>query len=370
VEGVGSLNKLDPSEDNKSDVGIVEEDIQDISRRTNERLRALRGSTVLVAGGGGFLPSFFLDVLAYANDHFLDPACRIVCVDNFITGLPTRISHLQSRPDFEFITHDIARPLELDHAVDYVVHAASIASPPLYRKYPLQTVDVNVQGTRNLLELSRRNIAKSFLYLSSSEIYGDPTPDAIPTPETYRGYVSSTGPRACYDESKRLAETLCMIYFHEFGVPVKIVRPFNVYGPRLSLDDGRVIPDFIRDALRGNPITLFSDGKTTRSFCYVTDAVTAMLLLLLSDYNGQVFNVGNDEEVTIEFVARRINAVAGNTTGIRLVESDDERYLLDNPRRRCPDLTLLKQSICWKPAVELSQDLQRAIQWQLDEQTT
>jgi dTDP-glucose 4,6-dehydratase/UDP-glucuronate decarboxylase len=352
---------------NEGTAGIVEQDLDDICKRIGARLPALSGLTLLVAGGGGFLPSYILDAVAYANDHFLDRPCQLVCVDNFITGLPERMAHLQIRPDFHFIHHDIIKPLALDQGIDYIIHAASIASPPLYRKYPLQTIDVNVLGTRNLLDLSRQKNVKSFLYLSSSEIYGDPVPEAIPTPESYLGNVSCTGPRACYDESKRLAETLCMIYHREFGVPVNIVRPFNVYGPRLRLDDGRVIPDFLKDALSGHAITSFSDGKATRSFCYISDAVTAMLLLLLSDCRGETFNVGNDEEVTIESVAGQINALFGNRPGIGYAKNADIHYLSDNPRRRCPDLNKLKHEIPWKPMVDLRQGLQRTVRWYLDQ---
>jgi dTDP-glucose 4,6-dehydratase/UDP-glucuronate decarboxylase len=347
-------------------VGIVEEDVRDVCKRAGNHLESLSGSTLLVAGGGGFLPSYILDAVVYANDHLLSRPCQLVCVDNFITGLPERVAHLEIRPDVHFIRHDITTPLSIDQGIDYIIHAASIASPPLYRKYPLQTIDVNVLGTRNLLDLSRQKGVRGFLYLSSSEVYGDPSADAIPTPESYLGNVSCTGPRACYDESKRLAETLCMVYHREFGIPVNIVRPFNVYGPRLRLDDGRVIQDFLNDALNGRPITLYSDGMATRSFCYISDAVTAMLLLLLSNYRGDAFNVGNDEEVTIGVVAQRINDLFDGKPGISFARSGDVHYLSDNPQRRCPDLNKVKHAIPWKPVVSLRPGLQRTVQWHLE----
>lgn len=349
--------------DNQGLWSMVEDDVREIIERTAQGLRALEGATILVAGGSGFLSSYILDALAYANDHLWGDPCRLICVDNLSTGVSARVAHLEARPDFEFIHHDIVSPLAIDVPVDYIVHAAGLPSPPVYRKYPLQTIDVNVMGTRNLLELSREKAVKSFLYLSSSEIYGDPTHDATPTPEEYRGNVSCTGPRACYDESKRLAETLCMIYHHDFGVPVKIVRPFNVYGPRLRLDDGRVIADFISHALSGGPITLYSDGKATRSFCYISDAVAAMLLLLVSDYDGEAFNVGNDEEVTIGLVADEVNALFGGKPGLQLGKSMEADYLTDNPIRRCPSLTKLKHAIPWEPQVRLHEGLLRTVQW-------
>jgi dTDP-glucose 4,6-dehydratase/UDP-glucuronate decarboxylase len=344
-------------------VDIVQEDIEDICRRVGEPLHALANASLLVAGGGGFLPSYFLDVVAYANEFLLEHPCRLLCVDNFITGVPARVEHLRDRPYFHFLHHDITQPLATDEPIDYVIHGASIASPPVYRKYPLQTVDVNVLGTRNLLELSHQKRVRSFLYMSSSEVYGDPPASAIPTTETYRGNVSPLGPRACYDESKRLAEALCMIYFHEYGVPVKVVRPFNVYGPRLRLDDGRIIPDLLREALQGKPLTLYSDGKATRSFCYIGDAVTASLLLLLSAHNGEVFNVGNDQELSIESLAREVIAVVGERLEVRFGRHTDAQYLADSPRRRCPDLTKIKRAIGWAPVTGLHEGLQRTVQW-------
>ena len=341
----------------------IEEDILDVCDRVGEALQGLSGSTILAAGGGGFIGSFFLDVIAYASDHILEQPATLVCVDNYQTGMPDRVAHLRDSDNFVFRRHDITEPLDLGHDVDYIIHMASIASPPRYRENRLPTVDVNVLGTRNLLELARQHSVKSFLYLSSSEVYGDPSPDALPTPETYPGNVSFTGPRACYDESKRLAECLCAIYYEQFGLPVKVVRPFNVYGPRLNLDDGRVMPDFIRNALDGNPIELYSDGRATRSFCYISDAVAASLLLLLSSNNGEPFNVGNDEEITIERLAQEVSLAFDDHPNVQFASSKDPDYLVDNPQRRCPDLTKVKQAIPWEPTVMLREGIRRTIQW-------
>jgi UDP-glucuronate decarboxylase len=258
-----------------------------------------------------------------------------------------------------FIERDLVQGLELEERVDYVVHAASIASPSWYRQHPLETIDVNVVGTRRLLELAREHEVEGFVYLSSSEIYGDPPPDKVPTTEDYWGHVSSTGPRSCYDESKRLAESICMTYFRLYGTPVKLIRPFNVYGPRLRLDDGRVIPDFLSDALNGRPITLYSDGLVTRSFCYITDFVTALILLLVADVVGEAYNVGNDREVTIRNVAESVAKLPGDGPGIRFASSDDPDYLTDNPNRRSPDLRKTKATIDWSPIVALEEGLRR-----------
>jgi UDP-glucuronate decarboxylase len=340
-------------------------DIEEIAQRTRERLKLLAGTKLLVVGGGGFLPGWVLDVVAYANDEILDRPCTLICVDNFSTSAAERLRHLEGKAWFRLLSQDIRRPLEIERElkIDYLVHGASIPSPSTYRKRALETLEVNAQGTRHLLEFARWRGVRSFVYLSSSEVYGDPPAENIPTPETYTGNVSFTGPRACYDESKRLAETLCSIYHRDYGMPVKIVRPFNVYGPRLRLDDGRVITDFIRDALNGGAITVLSDGRVTRSFCYISDAVTAILMLLLSDLNGEAFNVGNSEEISIAALADAINELFERKPGVRYATSSDPDYLRDCPHRRCPDLTKLRNSIHWSPKMSLREGLQRTIQW-------
>ncbi|HWB00147.1 MAG TPA: NAD-dependent epimerase/dehydratase family protein, partial [Pirellulales bacterium] len=195
----------------------------------------------------------------------------------------------------------------------------------------------------------------------SSEIYGDPDPAAIPTPETYRGIVSCTGPRACYDESKRLGETLCVTFWQQFGTPVKIIRPFNVYGPGQRLDDKRIIPDLLSAALQRQPIVLHSDGRATRSFCYATDFLSGMLHVLMSNESGEAFNVGNDEEVTIRQVAEVASRLdASGALPIEFRVSGDSQYLVDNPQRRCPDLSKMRQAFPWQPCVPVAEGLARA----------
>lgn len=345
-------------------------DVDAIIRGMPDRLNALRGSTLLVTGASGFLCSYFVETVAVLNDSFLTPACTVLAVDNFRTGLPDRLGALDGRKDIHFVQHDVTRPLHLSHHVDWVIHGASIASPTFYRRYPLETIDVNVTGTRHLLELARQSAVRGLLYLSTSEVYGDPDAAHIPTPEDYHGNVSCTGPRACYDESKRLGETLCMTYHQLFGVPVKIVRPFNVYGPGQRLDDGRIIPDLMRAVVQRQPIVLYSDGRATRAFCYVTDAIRAMWHVLLSDVRGVVFNVGNDErEVSIWNLARLMRRVARcPELSIERRVSTDAHYLTDNPQRRCPDLRRLRSQFDWRPEVSLARGLARTLRWYLAEQ--
>ena len=337
---------------------VVEEDLDCIGTDASPAFQQVAGKTVLVTGAAGFLMSYVVDALVHANDRFSEP-CRVVAADNGIVSDWQRLSHLYERSDVVLVEADVAEGVPSDEHFDYIVHGASIASPSLYRRYPLETIDVNVMGTRRLLEVAREHGSR-FLLLSSSEVYGDPPSDRVPTTEDYWGNVSPTGPRAPYDESKRLAETLCATFHRQFGVPAVIVRPFNVYGPRLSLEDGRVIPDFLRDALEGKPISLLSDGSPTRSFCYVSDFVTALMLLLVRGNPGEAYNVGNDEEVSMRELAQLVAELAGGP-GVRFGGSPDRDYLTDNPSRRCPDLRKTRASIAWGPRVQLRDGLTRTL---------
>jgi len=348
---------------------IILEDVEKIAGELEPVLRALSGTTLLVTGGSGFLCSYFLDTIAYLNDHAWARPCHMICVDNLKSGHAQRITHLLTREDFRFIEADISRPVNEISQVDWIIHGASIASPTFYRLHPLETINVNVDGTRQMLELARQHEVRSMLYLSSSEIYGDPEPGWIPTPETYRGSVSCTGPRACYDESKRLAETLCTTYHRLYGTPVKIARPFNVYGPGQRLDDGRIIPDLMHSAVHRQPIVLYSDGRATRAFCYISDAIRAMWYVLCSDADGEVFNVGNDQqEVSIRELAELVRQIAGPPwLEIEHRVSRDVHYLTDNPQRRCPDLTKLRSRFPWEPKVSLTEGLWRTLRSYLEE---
>ena len=342
---------------------IIELDAKAISEELAGPLRQLAGTTLLVTGGSGFLCSYLLETVAYLNDHVLEAPCRVISIDNLRSGIAERIAHLEKRPEFRFLNHDVSKPLELGEPVDWILHGAGIASPTFYRRYPLETIDVNVSGTRNMLDLARRSEARSLVYMSTSEIYGDPDAAHIPTSEEYRGYVSCTGPRACYDESKRLAETLCAVYHGLHQVPVKVVRPFNVFGPGQRLDDKRIIPDLMSAALERRPVELFSDGRATRAFCYVSDAIRAMWFILLSDANGEAFNVGNDErEITIGDLAETLREVAGppELKIIRKVSAEKD-YLTDNPQRRLPNLSKLRSTFPWTPQVSLADGLKRTL---------
>jgi len=338
----------------------IREDAESIYQEMSSRLELLNGTTMLLTGASGFLCSYLLEVLAVLNEN-MRPGCRVIALDNFRHGLPDRLEWISARSDIDFRCLDASQRFEMKERVDWIVHGASIASPPVYRKYPLETIDVNVNGTRHMLDLLRSG-GSGMLLLSSSEIYGDPDPAHIPTSEDYRGFVSCTGPRACYDESKRLAETLAATYHRLYDVPVKTIRPFNVYGPGQRLDDGRIIPDLVSAVLAHRPIVLYSDGRATRSFCYASDAIRGMLLILLSDVSGEAFNVGNDEEISIADVARIAAELDGpNPLPIRFALSEDGDYLSDNPVRRCPDLRKLKSLGDWEPRVKVREGLARTL---------
>lgn len=338
---------------------IVEEDIRDIVSFLQKPSKALEGKTLLITGGAGFLGSYIVDTIVYLNkNHFKEP-CKIISIDNYITSTKKN----RKRENVEVIKFDITKPLTIKGDVDFIIHAAGIASPVYYRKYPLETIEVAVTGVRNMLELAEKKKVKSFLYFSSSEIYGNPLPDFIPTKETYNGNVSSIGPRACYDESKRLGETICMTYYSLWKTPVKIVRPFNIFGPRMGAFDYRVIPSFILSALKHKQIPVHANGKQTRTFCYISDAITAVFLVLLSKHDGEVFNIGNsEEEINMNSLAKKLEKALQKKLNIKNVPYP-KGYPGDEPQRRCPDLTKIQSTLGYRTRVNLQTGLKRTYLW-------
>jgi nucleoside-diphosphate-sugar epimerase/SAM-dependent methyltransferase len=268
------------------------------------------------------------------------------------------------------LKQDVSKPFAIDGPVHFILHAASIASPIFYNKFRVETIDAGVLGTKNLLELAREKNTESFLFFSSSEVYGNPDPAHVPTKEEYNGNVSCTGPRACYDEPKRLGETLCMTYADVYNLPVKIVRPFNVFGPGMRLDDGRVMPNFVVSAMRGEKIPIYGDGFNTRTFCYISDAISAIYLVLLSDQNREVFNIGSDEqELSMKHLADIvIGLVQNDNARTHLVEGANDMYQKKaDPQRRCPDLTKIRTTLGFKPEISLVSGIRRFITWVREE---
>lgn len=299
----------------------------------------------LVAGGAGFLGS-------HLCERLLERGSEVICVDNFQTGAADNLQHLLAHPGFSLLAHDVTAPLEAE--VDCIFNLACPASPLHYREDPVQTVRTSVIGTLNLLELARRRNAR-ILQASTSEVYGDPAEH--PQQEHYHGNVNPIGPRACYDEGKRCAETLCFDYHRQHGLRTKVARIFNTYGPRMRPDDGRVVSNFIVQALRGQPLTLYGDGAQTRSFCYVDDLIEGLLGLMDSpdDFCGPV-NLGNPAEFTVRELAEQVLRLTASPSGIRYLPLPE-----DDPVRRRPDIGLARHALGWAPATPLEDGLKRTI---------
>jgi dTDP-glucose 4,6-dehydratase len=287
-------------------------------------------------------------------DRLLAEGHTVVGVDNFLTGSARNLEHLSRHAAFRFVRHDITQPVVLDGTIEAVLHMASPASPRDYLEHPIETLDVGSAGTRNMLELARVHQAR-FLVTSTSETYGDPT--VHPQVETYWGNVNPVGPRSCYDESKRFAEALTMAYHRTYNVRTNIARIFNTYGPRMKLNDGRVVPAFLDQALRGEPITVFGDGSQTRSFCYVSDLVEGLYRLMQSDERYPV-NLGNPQEMTILEFAERIRRLTSSKSGITY-----EPLPQDDPKQRKPDISKARRILGWEPGVSLEEGLRETIEY-------
>src|SRR2546422_5134713 len=301
---------------------VVTADLDYMCEALRDELPRLAGRHLLVTGGAGFLGHYLVGLLLHWNQRSGTRPIGVTVYDNLVRGVPPWLEQWSGDPALTLVRHDVTAPLpEGMRDFDYIIHAASIASPTYYRKYPIETMDANVNGLRSLLEHFRRQKerkeqALGFLFFSSSEIYGDPSPDNIPTSEEYRGFVSCTGPRACYDEAKRYGETLCVNFAQQYDLPVKMARPFNNYGPGLKITDGRVIPDFAMCVLKGRDIVMFSDGSPKRTFCYVADAIVGYYKILLRGRQGEAYNIGVEEpEISVVGLAQKIVDIAAELFG-------------------------------------------------------
>ena len=299
----------------------------------------------LITGGAGFIGS-------HLCERFLEMGHIVICVDNLITGALSNIEHLRTNDRFAFIRHDISHPLEMDGPIDIILHFASPASPVDYLQFPIQTLKVGSLGTHNTLGLAKVKNAR-YLLASTSEVYGDP--EVHPQREDYWGNVNCVGVRGCYDESKRFAEAMTMAYHRFHGVDTRIIRIFNTYGPRMRLDDGRVLPNFMGQALRGEPLTVYGDGSQTRSFCYVDDLVEGIARLILKTFHDPV-NLGNPDEVTILEFAHEILKLSGSKSAF------DYRPLpQDDPKLRKPDIGRARELLGWEPKVDRHEGLERTL---------
>lgn len=295
----------------------------------------------VVTGGAGFLGS-------HLCEYLLERGWEVLSIDNLVTGTESNVQHLKENPRFRMLQQDVSKYIDVPGPVDYVLHFASPASPPDYLKLPIQTLKVGSLGTHNTLGLALAKKAKYFI-ASTSECYGDPA--VSPQPETYWGNVNPVGPRGVYDEAKRFAEAMVMAYHRYHGVDTHIVRIFNTYGPRMRLNDGRALPNFVYQALSGQPITVYGTGKQTRSFCYVSDLIEGIYRLMMSDEHDPT-NIGNPQEITILEFAERIHKLLGATKPIVF-----EPLPQDDPKQRCPDITKARRILGWEPKVNLEEGL-------------
>jgi UDP-glucuronate decarboxylase len=354
---------------------LIAADLTSICGSLANEFAAMAGKRLLITGGAGFLGYYLVQSVTHFNAaSSANAAIDLVVVDSFARGKPKWLVELAERGAAQLVPHNIVEPLSKELGeFQFIVHAAGIASPTFYRRHPLETMDANISGLRHLLDAARHQAdagrpLEGFLFFSSSEIYGDPVASEIPTAETYRGNVSCTGPRACYDESKRYGETLCTVFARQYGVPTKMARPFNNYGPGLKISDRRVIPDFARDIFAGRDIVMLSDGAPTRTFCYISDAVTGYYKVLVCGQPGEAYNVGTERpEISMRELAELLAEIGrehfGYSGRVACGQSDEGDYLVDNPDRRCPNIDKARRELGYNPQVSLADGLKRSLIW-------
>lgn len=351
---------------------IIRQDMKRIfDGLTEEERDSFKKSTILFTGAAGFLGFYFINFMTcYQKELEIK---RIVCLDNFQNGYPKWISKIAEKNcvelyKFNVITDNI-EDIPGAESVDYIYHMASIASPIFYRKYPIETMDANIRGLRSILEFYCERKIKGLAFFSSSEIYGDPTPGNIPTPETYRGNVDCQGARACYDESKRFGETMCYLFHEKYHMPITIIRPFNNYGPGMRLNDSRVPADFANELRQNRDIKIFSDGSPMRTFCYISDAITGYLKALCYAQKGfETFNIGIDQpEISISQLAEIYleagKDIFGYKRNYQYVISKDKNYLQNNPNRRCPNIEKARRLLGYRPQVNVKQGVRYFLEY-------
>ena len=325
--------------------------------------KLFEGKNILITGGRGFLGRYFMGVFNYLNENLFSHPANIYIIDNFITSGKLG-ADLPQYENITYINHDVIKPLdkEIDCKLDFVIHAAGIASPYYYRAHPMETLDVATTGTKNMLELALKNNAR-FTFFSSSEIYGDPDPNYIPIPENYRGNVSIAGPRSCYDISKRLGETLCYIYHTNFGLHTNVIRPFNIFGPGMQANDYRVLPNFASNIQKNQRLKIYGTGNQTRTFCYITDAIVGFLLVFSKGVYGEPYNIGNPvPEISMLDLLSKMNVVLSKDFNYDIVDHPDS-YPADEPQRRCPDIKKAQLQLNYNPKVSLDDGLSRFFDW-------
>ena len=340
---------------------LLKSDIDEIVARLSAIAGDFSGKTVLLTGARGFLGRYFMEVFARLNETVLDEPVRLVGLDNLITAGKSG-AEIPDLANVEFINHDVIKPFAWEGPLDYIIHAAGIASPYYYRAFPLETLEVAITGTRNMLELAEKNGAR-FTFFSSSEIYGDPDQKHVPMAESYRGNVSCQGPRACYDESKRVGETLCYIFHTMNGTHTNTIRPFNVFGPGMQEADYRVLPNFANRIKAGQPLNVYGTGDQTRTFCYITDAIVGFMQVVLRGVPGEAYNIGNPSpEISMVELVARIERALDRKIEHNIIEYPDS-YPADEPNRRAPDIRKARLQLKFEPTVDLNDGLSRFLNW-------
>ena len=339
---------------------IIEEDIVKIIN-SNVDWSRFNNKTILITGANGFLPAYMVETLMYLNIHY-SYDITVLCLVRNLFKAQSRFSHYSNNKHLIFLHQDVCNEINYDDRVDFIIHAASQASPKYYGIDPVGTLSANTLGTMNMLKFAHKKSIEAFLYFSSSEVYGILDETKIPTKESEYGYIDPTNVRSCYAESKRMGETICISWMTQFNVPVKIVRPFHIYGPGMALDDGRVYADFVSDIVNNCDIVMKSDGLTMRSFCYLSDSTIAFFMILLNGKNGEAYNVGNpDCEISIINLAQKLVLLfpERKISVIKKV-ARNVNYLNSEVLRNCPDLTKISM-LGWKPEISINKGFYKTI---------
>ncbi len=337
---------------------FLKKDIDTIIKNTKNISKYFNGKKILITGGNGFLGKYFIKVFNEYNKYLKKPV-KVIIYDNTLQN-----TKLLSSKNFKFIKKDVSKKFDVNTNIDIIIHAAGIASPFYYRKKPIETLDVAINGTRNLLEFAKKQNAK-FIFFSSSEIYGDPDKYNVPTKETYRGNVSSMGPRACYDESKRLGETLCYIFNKYYRLHTNIIRPFNIYGPGMGQKDYRIFPNFISNILNKKKLNIYGSGNQTRTYCYISDAMEGFIRVMCLGKSGNAYNIGNNKpEVSVKDIFKILKKMNKDVKAKFI--NHPKSYPNDEPQRRCPDINKAKKDLKYKTKVNLEKGLKQFLDWAKD----
>jgi len=342
---------------------FLEEDINCIFDSLKNKSDKLSGKKILISGGAGFLGTHFVQVINKLNQKQFKKPCKVHIIDRFIDK--EKKKELNKNKNFSFTEKDVSKKLLIKTKFDYIIHAAGIPTPSEYKIRPIETLDVSYFGTRYLVDLAKKMNSK-FIFFSSSEIYGNPDGKHIPTPESYRGYVATTGGRSCYDEGKRIGETLSFAFYEHHGVHTNCIRPFNVYGPGMPQGDYRVLPNFALNILKNKPLKVFQPGTQTRTYCYVTDAMKGIFLVLLKGLPGEIYNIGIESpEITVLDLVKRVDKNTDKKIKYQLIGYPND-YPDEEPQRRCPDLKKSKIQLGYKPNQSLDGGLKKFFNWALE----